>query len=324
MNAAGYACWIALPSYAGFAAGFVLWGAGSSLASGAFEAFAYDELAARGRTSEYASLLGRSKAASLILNLLATVLAAPLFELGGYVLAGAVSVTSCLIQSAVARSLPEAARVEPAAPFPVQTGVLRRYGTMLRSGLGEVATSSTVRKAVGLVALLSGFLAFDEYFPLLARDLGASTPLVPLLIAITVAAQAIGSALAGPAYRLVSPILAAALASTAVLIATGSLSGRAAGFLLIALGYGLMQLVLVVSEARLQATITGRARATITSASGLFADLFAITVYTGFALGSRWLTISLLVAALTVPVLLTAALLPTALPHTRVTPPPDQ
>jgi hypothetical protein len=58
-----------------------------------------------------------------------------------------------------------------------------------------------VRKAVLLVALLGGFLCFDEYFPLLAREVSPSITWVPLLIAGTVAAQAIGGGLAGPAYR---------------------------------------------------------------------------------------------------------------------------
>lgn len=103
------------------------------------------------------------------------------------------------------------------------------YLHMLRSGVTEVLTSRLVRRSVALVALLGGFLAFDEYFPLLARETGAATSVIPLLIAGTVAAQAIGSALAGPAYKLPAAIFAAALAATAVLIATGSLSRSAWG-----------------------------------------------------------------------------------------------
>jgi hypothetical protein len=194
---------------------------------------------------------------------------------------------------------------------------------MLRSGLAEAATSRTVRKAVALVALLSGFLAFDEYFPLLARDVGASTTLVPLLIAGTVAAQAIGGALAGPAYKLGGSTLAVGLATTAGLIAWGSLSGTSQGFVPIAIGYGVMQLVIIVAEARLQDAIEGPARATVTSVSGLFAEVFAVVVYAGFALGSMWFALPVLVAALTVPVLMTALITPTALPDPAATGPAD-
>jgi hypothetical protein len=322
----GFASWIVVPSYAGFAAGFVLWGISSALISGTFEALVYDELAARGASDRYASLIGRSKAFALLLNLAATALAAPLYELGGYPLVGTVSVCACLAQAAVALSLPDAPPVdsideteeaeEAAADSGVRNpgSVFGRYVLMLRLGLSEAATNRTVRKAVALVALLGGFLAFDEYFPLLARDIGASTTMVPLLIAGTVAAQAIGGALAGPAYRTRSSFLAVGLALSAGLLAWGALSGTAPGFVPIAVGYGVMQLVIIVAEARLQDAITGPARATVTSVSGLFAEVFAVAVYAGFALGSLWVSLPVLVAGLTVPLLLTAFVTPTALP----------
>ncbi|GAA3571096.1 MFS transporter [Kribbella ginsengisoli] len=354
----GFAGWIVVPSYAGFALGFVLWGISSALISGTFEALVYDELAARGAAGRYAGLIGRAKSAALVLNLAATALAAPLFKLGGYPLLGIVSVVSCLAQAAVAVSLPEATRVatadetkeveaaterlagersvaegtagdgpvaerpagdgrvaeRPAGDGSADDGVLGRYVAMLRAGLSEVATSRVVRKAVVLVALLGGFLAFDEYFPLLARGIGASTALVPLLIAGTVAAQAIGGALAGPAYRMRGWVLGVGLALSAGLLAWGALSGTAVGFVPIALGYGFMQLVIIVAEARLQDAITGPARATVTSVSGLFAEVFAVLVYAGFALGAVWFALPVLVAGLTIPLFLTALITPAALP----------
>jgi MFS family permease len=319
ISAAGYAAWITLPTFAGFALGFVLWGISSALISGTYEAFVYDELAARDRTADYATVLGRARSASFVTNLAATALATPLFALGGYTLAGVVSVLSGLLQAVVAWTLPEARAVETAreAEESGTRAAFADYLRMLRSGVTEVLVSRSVRRAVALVALLGGFLAFDEYFPLLARGTGATTEVIPLLIAGTVAAQAIGSALAGPAYKLPAAIFAVGLGGTAVLIATGALSGSAWGFLPIALGYGLMQLVIVVSESRLQDAITGRARATVTSVSGFFAEIFAIAVYGGFALGSLWFTMSVLVAGLTIPVLITAFVVPFALPEPR-------
>ncbi|WP_329004418.1 MFS transporter [Kribbella sp. NBC_00709] len=319
LSGLGYAAWIALPSFTGFALGFVLWGTSSALISGTYEAFVYDELAARDRTADYATVLGRARSASFIMNLAATALATPLFALGGYTLAGIASVLSCLLQALVAWSLPEARVVETAreADEPGTRAAFAVYLRMLRTGVTEVLVSRLVRRAVALVALLGGFLAFDEYFPLLARETGAATSVIPLLIAGTVAAQAIGSALAGPMYKLPAATFAVGLAATAVLIAAGALSGSAWGFLPIAIGYGLMQLVIVVSESRLQDAITGPARATVTSVSGFFAEIFAIAVYGGFALGSIWFTMSVLVAGLTIPVLLTALVVPFALPAPR-------
>jgi MFS family permease len=308
LSGLGFGAWIVLPSYAGFVAGFVLWGAGSSLASGTFQALVYDELAARGTTDRYARIIGRATSASLVLNLAATSLATPLYSLGGYVLVGCISVLACVVQALVALSLPEAERVATAdetAPDP-HHGAGSRYLAMLRSGLAEVATTRPVRNAVVLVALLGGFLAFDEYFPLLARGAGASTAVVPLLIAATVVAQAIGGALAGRAYRMRAGRLGAGLGVAAVLIAVGSLGGNAAGFGPIAVGYGVLQLVIVVAEARLQDAITGPARATVTSVSGLFSEVSSVAIFAGFALGSIWLTLPVLIAGLTVPVVATA------------------
>ncbi|WP_328331144.1 MFS transporter [Kribbella sp. NBC_00382] len=339
----GFAGWIVVPSYAGFALGFVLWGISSALISGTFEALVYDELAARGAADRYAGLIGRAKSAALVLNLAATALAAPLFKLGGYPLLGAVSVLSCLAQAAVALSLPEAtpvatadetkemeaetdslageelpgAHLAGASPMGGSSpgdSVFARYVVMLRAGLSEVTTSRVVRKAVVLVALLGGFLAFDEYFPLLARGIGASTALVPLLIAGTVAAQAIGGALAGPAYRMRGWLLGVGLALSAGMLAWGALSGTASGFVPIAIGYGVMQLVIIVAEARLQDAITGPARATVTSVSGLFAEVFAVMVYAGFALGAVRFALPVLVAGLTIPLFVTALITPAALP----------
>jgi hypothetical protein len=135
-----------------------------------------------------------------------------------------------------------------------------------------------------------------------------------LLIAGTVAAQAIGGALAGPAYRMRGWVLGVGLALSAGLLAWGAMSGTAVGFVPIALGYGAMQLVIIVAEARLQDAITGPARATVTSVSGLFAEVFAVLIYAGFALGSVWVALPALVAGLTVPLFLTALILPAALP----------
>ena len=43
-----FALWSAVPTYAAFAGGFVLWGLSGSLVSGTYEAYVYDHLHARG------------------------------------------------------------------------------------------------------------------------------------------------------------------------------------------------------------------------------------------------------------------------------------
>ena len=72
---------------------------------------------------------------------------------------------------------------------------------MLQSGLSEVMRHRLVRHAVLIVSML-GLLAFDAYFPLVAREHGAPTEIVPLMVALTMAGPAIGTALAGRTARM--------------------------------------------------------------------------------------------------------------------------
>jgi hypothetical protein len=321
IEGAGFAMWVIAPSYPGFVLGFLLWGTGSALASGTFEAFAYDELAARDATDLYAGLLGQAKAAALVLILLSSVIATPLYQLGGYELVGWASVLACVAQAALARSLPETPRVATADETedetddqPAAGGPISRYVGMLRSGLAEVTRTRAVRGTVVVVAVLMGFQAFDEYYPLMARDTGARTDLIPLLLAVSVAAEAVGHALAGRAARLRSRLLAVLVVAAAVLLAAGALSGHWAGFGPIALGYGVLALLITVTEARLQDAIDGPARATITSVAGLLAEAGAVTIYLVVAVGTAWTSIAVLLAILCAPLLVVAALLPRWLP----------
>ncbi len=306
LSGGGFAAWTLFPSYPAFAVGFVLWGVGSSLSSGTYEAYVYDELVAHDAVRSYQRIIARGRAGSFVLNLAATLLAAVLLPLGGFALVGWASVATCVVQAAVALSLPTPTRARSTRT----TG----YVGMLRSGLREARHSVPVRGAVLVAALLPGFLAFDEYFPLLATDLGSPTDVVPLLIALTVAAQAVGAALA---ERARAGVIVPSLVLAAVLLGAGALSAHPAGFVPIAVGYGLLQLTIVIAETRLQDLIEGDARATVTSVAGLLSELFAILLFVGFAVGAIWLSVTVLVAALAGWLLLLAALLPRWLPSTR-------
>ncbi|HMG32014.1 MAG TPA: MFS transporter [Jiangellaceae bacterium] len=319
LYAAGFSLWTAVPSYAAFAAGFVLWGISGALMSGTFQALLYDELAVHGAASHYARLMGWANSLAMVATLVGTALAAPLFAIGGYVLVGWVSVGIALVQAVLALSLPAAPRVAEADETHVvgspeiRGSLVNRYVAMLRSGLAEVLRQRLVRHAVLIVSML-GLLAFDEYLPLVARENGAATETVPLLVALTVAGPAIGTALAGRTAHMRGRTMAWALAAAAILIAIGAAEGRWLGFLAIGAGFGIAGNVTIVAEARLQDAITGPARATVTSVSGLLSEVFAVAVFAAFALGSVWHAVSTMVTVLTVPILLIAVLVPRWLP----------
>ncbi len=107
LTAVGYALWLIWPTFPGFALGFVLWGLGGALSSGTLEALVYDELAAEGRSGDYAKITGRGGTVAILAMLAATLLATPAFAVGGYRLVGIASVATVTLGGLLALSLPQ-------------------------------------------------------------------------------------------------------------------------------------------------------------------------------------------------------------------------
>ena len=315
--AAGFATWMTWQTFPGFALGFVLWGLSSSLMSGTFESLVYDELVVRDASDAYPTLIGWAHSTAMVANLVATLLAAPLLAVGGYPLVGWASVAICGGQALLAATLPvsdRARRPTHDSPLAETERATSRYVAMLRAGLAESRHHPDVRRVLLLAAAMVGLTAYDEYFPLVARAHGVTTADIPLLIAITVAGQAVGTALVGRTARLTARAVGGVLAVGAVLVSVGALVTPYAGFVAIGVGYGMLNNAMLVGETRLQDTITGPARATVTSVLGFLEEVVALLVYAAFALGSHVLGFPALVALLAVPVLVVAAAVARHLP----------
>ena len=93
IRASGYLTWWLLPSFGGFALGFVLWSLGSAIHSGTLQSLLYDVLAEQGRPVAFARIYGRGQA----LNRLGILVA---MALGGFV--AETGYTSVLLLSAIA------------------------------------------------------------------------------------------------------------------------------------------------------------------------------------------------------------------------------
>ena len=178
----------------------------------------------------------------MVANLVGTVLAAPLFHLGGYGLVGWTSVGVASLQGLLAVSLPGAPRiadvedVDDGRTPDVGDGLAGRYVTMLRCGLSEAMRQRTVRDAVLITALLLSFMVYDEYFALFAREKGAATQTVrDPVVGLTVAGQAVVPR-SGRTARLSRRVIAGALGVAAGLMAVGMAEGRWLGFLAIGVG----------------------------------------------------------------------------------------
>lgn len=274
LEAAGFAVWTAAPGAAGFATGFVLWGVGGALVSGAAEALVYDGLAAVGAQESYVRVHGATTATELLVQVPTALAAGALVSAGGYALVGWVSVAVCLAAAALATRFPEPPRTaEDDGPEPLPAAVrtaLRRPG---------------LRRVVVAVALLGGLDALEEYFPVVARDQGVATAVVPAAVLGVALAGAAGAALAGRVGRLPPRALPGLLVVSAVLLAAGALGSFPAGMAAVALAYGLYLAVLVVGEARLQEQVPTAVRATVTSVAGLGVELASLLVFGAWALG---------------------------------------
>jgi hypothetical protein len=285
LAAAGFLVWILFPGFTGFAAGFVVWGIGGTLASGAFEALVYDGLAAVGAADRYVTVIGRTEAATLAVQVPVAFAATGLFAVGGYPLVAWVSIGCSLAATGAAALLPDVRAVEPAerpdGPEPDQP----TYWETLRSGVAEAVGTPQVRGAVVAVAALYGLESLEEFFPLLAADWGVPVGLIPLALIAVPLVGAVGSWLAGWGARLRVGVLAIGLAAAAALLGAAALGQQPAGIAAITLYYGLVRLALVVADARLQAAISGPARATVTSVSSLGAELAGIAAFAVWALG---------------------------------------
>jgi MFS family permease len=275
LTAAGFALWVFFPSYPAFALGFVLWGAGEALGSGALEALVHEELDRLGAADRYARVMGRARAAGLLGVMAAMGLAGPVLAFGGYPAVGAASVAALLLAAATATRFPEHRR-------PARGG--DGWAATLRAGLARARADRSVCGALLLVpAVTAVWGTLDEYTPLLARETGVPDDKVPYVLLVIWTAATAGGLLAGAGERLAGPGPAVLLAGSALALAAGAATGTPAGLLLVALAFGGFQLASVLADARLQQRIDDTGRATLTSVAGLGTGVATVALYGSYA-----------------------------------------
>lgn len=280
LQAAAFGVWLALPGFTGYAAGFVVWGLGGALLSGAQEALLHDGLAAVGAADRYATVQGWVTAAGLAAQVPAAVLATLLYAVGGFGLVGLVSVGVAGVTALLALRLPDPPDV-PDTEDDDEPG----YLDALRLGVREAAAAPVVRGAVVAVAVVGGFDAIEEYFPLLAAAWTVPVDLVPPAMLAISLAGALGAAAAGVANRLPAAAHAALFATALALLGATGVLATPLAIVPVAVGYGLYRVVLVVVDARLQEAITGPARATVTSVAGFAVEVGGLALFGVWALG---------------------------------------
>jgi MFS family permease len=278
LTAVAFGLWVGSPSYWVFALGFLLWGLKTALTSGALEALVYEELQRIGETQRYSTLMGRGHAAGVLAAMCSGAVAAPVLAVGGFHAVGVAGVGVCALATLVAMLFPEN-RIQPSHNEPVQG-----WSRTLAVGLTEARRSRSVRAAVILVAVIASVWgALDEYTPLLVESTGVSDTAVALLMVVVWAGAATGGLLAGRAVRIRKRTFAGLICCGATLLGIGALAGHPAGVGAVAAAFGIFQLATIVADTRLQDSITGPARATVTSLAGMSTDVATVAVYASYA-----------------------------------------
>ena len=177
MQSAAFLVWLAFPSFAGYALGFLIWGVGYAFASGTFEAYLFEELKILDRQKSFNKVYARTQSMSLV-GMVVAYGVAMLVGAHNYAAALWLSAGLSLVAAGLVILFPyrsRGSRAEQAA---------ESYVATLRSALREVRASAKVRAYVLALALLTGIVGtMEEYTPLFYHHVGFSTNIIPLILA---------------------------------------------------------------------------------------------------------------------------------------------
>jgi MFS family permease len=273
-RAAGFVVWMVWPHFWGFLVGLVLWGVKSAFTSGTFEALLYDELKAEGRADDYTRVYGRARAvqaSGVVLAALGASLAARL----GYRLELAASLAAIAVAVAAALSLPPAEKALAAGE--------QDYLTHLRLGL-ELSLREPVVLAIlafsAIVLALGG--ALEEFWPIFGAKVGLSRPVIALFVGLQSGVEMLASLLAHRVARLATRWLYGLFTLAGVLLVAAAGLFTPPAMILLALYSGVLKMIDVVFEGRLQNAIASDRRATLGSVKGFAGQIGVTGLYLAF------------------------------------------
>ena len=274
-KSAAFLCWYFVPRFEGFALGFILWGIGSSLRSGAWEALLHDLLKARGREHLFARHYGAMGAVATT-GVMFGEIAGGLLIVKGY--------DTVLLVSACVPLVASAFFVFWVQDVPHHAGERKmRYLQLLKEGVGEAAGNPVIRYMflVSLCVLVSHYV-YDEYVEPYVFETGFSLSAVAFVAAGIVLAAALGEWLAGRFTFLTLRGLLTIMLAANLLLLVAYFATTWAVPVLIGIYCLMFGIVRIQFAARLQTHIKGAARATVTSTLGLGGDMGAIAWFLAF------------------------------------------
>ncbi len=301
VNAGAFLIWLFSPTFFGYAAGFVLWGAAYALKSGAYQALVYDELASNGQSQKYTKMMSRIKAAEFSGMLLAFISAYLLSNNGvNYNLLLIASIITGIISAGLLALLPNVKNRQTDTIPESQPKLLGR-------ALKTVVHNSRIRIITAWLAIVAGFIGwYEEYTPLFDSTAGIATKYIPLVISGALVLNIIASLIA-PRFESDRKMSKALLILSGGLMVVFSTLGWWLP-LIVLLAHGgliLLRVLRILLDAELQHAADGTMRATLGSIAGLLSYPITIAVALTFALLSehmqdflpfRWIGIAILVS----------------------------
>jgi MFS family permease len=274
VRGAGFAVWLLYPHFWGFFVGLQLWGIKSAFTTGTSEALLYDELKARGRAPEYARIFGRTRAIQAGGVLLAAL---------GAAVAARFGYGSMVVASLVAVALSTIAAVSlPAAP-PAASAGERDYLAHLRLGLAASFREPAVLSILVFSAIVLALgAALEEFWPIFGAKVGLTRSVIAVFVGAQNGIEVLVSLIAYRLSGLPTRGFYAIFAFGGLVLAVAAGLFTPSAMLLLAVYSGLMKLVAVVFESRLQHIITSDSRATIGSVKGFLAQIGMTALYLAF------------------------------------------
>lgn len=300
INAGAFLTWLLMPTFLGYAAGFVLWGAAYALKSGAYQALVYDELASTGQNKGYTKLMSRIKAAEFSGMLLAFI-AAYLLSVNGvnYNQLLIVSIAMAIVSACLITLFPNVKNRDTGLIIEPQSKLFKR-------AVGIAIRNPRIRIIAAWLAVVGGFIGwYEEYTPLFDSTAGIATKYIPLVISGALVLNIFASLIA-PRLESDSRLSKATLILGAGLIVICSTLGLWLPVIVLFAHGGLILLRMqrILLDAELQHAADGTVRATLGSIASLLSYPITITIALSFAFISkhmqgflpfRWIGIALLV-----------------------------
>ncbi|HTX51073.1 MAG TPA: MFS transporter [Caulobacteraceae bacterium] len=269
----GFTVWLVYPHFWGFLVGLLLWGIKSAFTSGTFEALLFDEMKARGKAQDYTLIFGRTRAVQSGGVLLAALGAAVVARFG-YAPTLVASLVSVAVAFVAAVSLPLAPRT-----FAREQAFLAQ----LRLGLSESFHAPPVMSILAFSAIVLALgAALEEFWPIFGAKVGLTRPVIAVFVGAQNGVEMLVSLIAYRLSGLPTRGFYALFAIGGLLLAVAAGLFTPCAMLLLAVYSGLVKLVGVVFEGRLQHAIASERRATIGSVKSFLAQIGITVLYMSF------------------------------------------